>query len=62
MPSKNSKELINKTLVETLSNILTYLESIVSESDCEPTAKRQKMEPSDVSDKYARSQRTARSL
>jgi len=62
MPSKNSKDLISRTLVETLSNMLAYLESIVSDSDCEPAAKRQKMEASDVSDKYARSQKTTRSL
>lgn len=40
MPSKNSKDLINTTLVDILSRMLAYLESIVSESDCEPVAKR----------------------
>lgn len=44
MPSKNSKDLIGKTLVQALRNMLTYLESVASDSDCEPASKRRKVE------------------
>jgi hypothetical protein len=63
MPSNTSKHLINNSLVETLHRMLTYLESVVSESDCEPASKRQKVERvPEQSDKYSRAQRTTKML
>lgn len=51
MPSKNSKDFINKGLAQTLTSILSFLESVVSESDGEPDLKRQKVDAPKDTDK-----------
>jgi len=64
MPSKNSKDLVQKTLLSSLEAMQVHLESVVSKSDCEPATKRQKIErpSSDETDKYSRSQRISKML
>jgi len=43
MPSKNSKDFVNNTLVDSLPAMQRYIQSITDESDHEPNGKRQKI-------------------
>jgi len=62
MPSKNSKEFVHASLVTSMQTMLAFMESIASESDMEPSAKRQKLDAPAVVDKYAASARLSRTL
>ena len=63
MPSNASKQFTNKSLQLTLERMLTHLESVASDSDCEPASKRQRIERvPEETDKYSRAQRTSKVL
>ena len=44
MQSKNSKDFVNNTLVDSLPAMQRYIQSITDESDHEPNGKRQKID------------------
>jgi 23S rRNA-/tRNA-specific pseudouridylate synthase len=60
MPSKNTKDFVSNTLVQALQRINEFSNVIIQDQDCQPKAKKQKVE--EIPNKYHQMTKMSREL